>query len=148
MTSNVDAIISRGKERTMGLNSKYEGLSMNNFRPDVSGAMGRRRLQGRGTYTTLFVLSCYHPISLFSFIVFQKKTLNFNLPSLSKRERKSNHSAGLKLFRRYVACRAVGGKLIGRETKVVYGCLPCPHRQGGTSPSMQDGVSEYYTRTE
>ncbi|PPR03483.1 hypothetical protein CVT26_007889 [Gymnopilus dilepis] len=68
---DIDAIIARGEERTMELNSKYEGLNfedLNNFKSDASVQQWEGE-DFRG-----------------------KKSLNFNLLSLSKRERKSNYS--------------------------------------------------------
>ena len=54
--------------------------------------MRGRGLQGGGVYAISFILFRYHPISLFTFTIFQKKTFNFNLLSLSKQECKSNYS--------------------------------------------------------
>ncbi|KAF8177441.1 SNF2 family N-terminal domain-containing protein [Pholiota molesta] len=72
INEDIDAIIARGEERTMKLNSKYEGLNLedlNNFKSDASV----QQWEGEDFRTG-------------------KKTLNFNLLSLSKRERKSNYS--------------------------------------------------------
>ncbi|KAF4613338.1 hypothetical protein D9613_011056 [Agrocybe pediades] len=73
INEDIDAIIQRGEERTMELNSKYEGLNLedlNNFKSDASV----QQWEGE------------------DFRSGQKKALNFNLLSLSKRERKSNYS--------------------------------------------------------
>ncbi|KAJ4469035.1 SNF2 family N-terminal domain-containing protein [Lentinula edodes] len=69
---DIDAIIAKGEERTSELNSKYEGLNLedlSNFKSDASVQQweGEDFRSGR-------------------------KALNFNLLSLSKRERKSNYS--------------------------------------------------------
>ncbi|KAJ4475673.1 SNF2 family N-terminal domain-containing protein [Lentinula aciculospora] len=69
---DIDAIIAKGEERTSELNSKYEGLNLedlSNFKSDASVQQweGEDFRSGR-------------------------KSLNFNLLSLSKRERKSNYS--------------------------------------------------------
>ncbi|KAF5371313.1 hypothetical protein D9758_004202 [Tetrapyrgos nigripes] len=69
---DIDEIITRGEERTAELNSKYEGLNLedlSNFKSDASVQQweGEDFRSGR-------------------------KALNFNLLSLSKRERKSNYS--------------------------------------------------------
>ncbi|KJA19167.1 hypothetical protein HYPSUDRAFT_144090 [Hypholoma sublateritium FD-334 SS-4] len=72
INEDIDAIIARGEERTIELNSKYEGLNLedlNNFKSDASV----QQWEGEDFRTG-------------------KKTLNFNLLSLSKRERKSNYS--------------------------------------------------------
>jgi SWI/SNF-related matrix-associated actin-dependent regulator of chromatin subfamily A member 5 len=92
----------------MGPNSKYEGLNMNNFRSDASVEQWEGEDFRAGVRIQLFsfylVITQYpYSHSLFS----RKKTLNFNFLSLSKRERKSNHSVGRKLFRGYAACGAV-----------------------------------------
>ncbi|KAF7309662.1 hypothetical protein MIND_00337300 [Mycena indigotica] len=69
---DIDAIIQRGEERTTELNSKYEGLGiedLSNFKSEASVQQweGEDFRAGR-------------------------KALNFNLLSLAKRERKSNYS--------------------------------------------------------
>ncbi|KAF8879544.1 SNF2 family N-terminal domain-containing protein [Gymnopilus junonius] len=72
VNEDIDAIIARGEERTIELNSKYEGLNLedlNNFKSDASV----QQWEGED----------FRP---------GKKSLNFNLLSLSKRERKSNYS--------------------------------------------------------
>ncbi|KIM38257.1 hypothetical protein M413DRAFT_447993 [Hebeloma cylindrosporum] len=72
INEDIDAIIARGEERTIELNSKYEGLNLedlNNFKSDASV----QQWEGEDFRTG-------------------KKALNFNLLSLSKRERKSNYS--------------------------------------------------------
>ncbi|KAH9485950.1 ISWI chromatin-remodeling complex ATPase ISW2 [Psilocybe cubensis] len=72
VNEDIDAIIQRGEERTMELNSKYEGLNLedlNNFKSDASVQQWEGEDFRAG-----------------------KKALNFNLLSLSKRERKSNYS--------------------------------------------------------
>ncbi|CAA7268547.1 unnamed protein product [Cyclocybe aegerita] len=69
---DIDAIIQKGEERTSELNSKYEALNLedlNNFKSDASV----QQWEGED----------FRP---------GKKALNFNLLSLSKRERKSNYS--------------------------------------------------------
>jgi len=69
---DIDAIIQRGEERTAELNSKYEGLNLE----DLSNFKSENTVQQwegedfRG----------------------QRKALNFNMLSLSKRERKLNYS--------------------------------------------------------
>ncbi|PPQ92882.1 hypothetical protein CVT25_009769 [Psilocybe cyanescens] len=72
VNEDIDAIIQRGEERTIELNSKYEGLNLedlNNFKSDASVQQWEGEDFRAG-----------------------KKTLNFNILSLSKRERKSNYS--------------------------------------------------------
>ncbi|KAF9479657.1 SNF2 family DNA-dependent ATPase [Pholiota conissans] len=72
INEDIDAIIARGEERTIQLNSKYEGLNLedlNNFKSDASV----QQWEGEDFRTG-------------------RKALNFNLLSLSKRERKSNYS--------------------------------------------------------
>ncbi|KAJ7801915.1 P-loop containing nucleoside triphosphate hydrolase protein [Mycena olivaceomarginata] len=64
INDDIDAIIQRGEERTVELNSKYEGLNLEDLSNFKSGSFGSA----------------------------QRKTLQFNLLSLSKRERKSNYS--------------------------------------------------------
>jgi hypothetical protein len=93
INEDIDAIIARGEERTMKLNSKYEGLNLedlNNFKSDASV----QQWEGEDFRTGVrFLVSS----SVFGGDTHwangvQKKTLNFNLLSLSKRERKSNYS--------------------------------------------------------
>ncbi|KAJ7050499.1 SNF2 family N-terminal domain-containing protein [Mycena amicta] len=72
INDDIDAIIHRGEERTTELNSKYEGLGiedLSNFKSEASVQQweGEDFRAGR-------------------------KALNFNLLSLAKRERKSNYS--------------------------------------------------------
>ncbi|KAK7030739.1 SNF2 family N-terminal domain-containing protein [Favolaschia claudopus] len=72
INDDIDAIIQRGEERTIELNSKYEGLNLedlSNFKSEASV----QQWEGEDFRTG-------------------KKALNFNLLSLSKRERKSNYS--------------------------------------------------------
>ncbi|KAF7356732.1 hypothetical protein MVEN_01008100 [Mycena venus] len=73
INDDIDAIIQRGEERTVELNSKYEGLNLedlSNFKSEASV----QQWEGEDFRTG------------------QRKALNFNLLSLSKRERKSNYS--------------------------------------------------------
>ncbi|KAJ7126515.1 P-loop containing nucleoside triphosphate hydrolase protein [Mycena crocata] len=73
INDDIDAIIQRGEERTVVLNSKYEGLNLedlSNFKSEASV----QQWEGEDFRTG------------------QRKALNFNLLSLSKRERKSNYS--------------------------------------------------------
>ncbi|KAJ7355421.1 SNF2 family N-terminal domain-containing protein [Mycena albidolilacea] len=73
INDDIDAIIQRGEERTVELNSKYEGLNLedlSNFKSEASV----QQWEGEDFRTG------------------QRKTLQFNLLSLSKRERKSNYS--------------------------------------------------------
>ncbi|KAJ7077900.1 SNF2 family N-terminal domain-containing protein [Mycena belliarum] len=73
INDDIDAIIQRGEERTVELNSKYEGLNLedlSNFKSEASV----QQWEGEDFRTG------------------QRKPLNFNLLSLSKRERKSNYS--------------------------------------------------------
>ncbi|ESK92420.1 chromatin remodelling complex atpase chain isw1 [Moniliophthora roreri MCA 2997] len=73
VNDDIDEIIARGEERTSELNSKYQDLTfedLNNFKSDASV----QQWEGEDFRTA------------------QKKPLNFNLLSLSKRERKSNYS--------------------------------------------------------
>ncbi|RDB30756.1 ISWI chromatin-remodeling complex ATPase ISW2 [Hypsizygus marmoreus] len=73
VNDDIDEIIHRGEERTTELNSKYEGLNLedlSNFKSEASV----QQWEGEDFRTG------------------QKKPLNFNLLSLSKRERKSNYS--------------------------------------------------------
>ncbi|KAF5332495.1 hypothetical protein D9611_005470 [Ephemerocybe angulata] len=71
---DIEKIINRGEERTAELNSKYETLNLedlSNFKSDASVQQWEGEdFRGGG----------------------QRKQLNFNLLSLSKRERKSNYS--------------------------------------------------------
>ncbi|KAF5385038.1 hypothetical protein D9615_000870 [Tricholomella constricta] len=72
VNDDIEAIIQRGEERTSELNSKYEGLNLedlSNFKSEASV----QQWEGED----------FRP---------GKKQLNFNLLSLSKRERKSNYS--------------------------------------------------------
>ncbi|KAJ8085234.1 chromatin remodeling complex Adenosinetriphosphatase [Marasmius tenuissimus] len=72
INDDIDAIIQRGEERTSELNSKYQELNfedLNNFKSDASVQQWEGEDFRAG-----------------------KKPLNFNLLSLSKRERKSNYS--------------------------------------------------------
>ncbi|KAJ7590813.1 P-loop containing nucleoside triphosphate hydrolase protein [Mycena floridula] len=72
INDDIDAIIARGEERTVELNSKYEGLNfddLSNFKSEASV----QQWEGEDFRTG-------------------RKSLNFNLLSLSKRERKSNYS--------------------------------------------------------
>ncbi|KAG5641118.1 hypothetical protein DXG03_005971 [Asterophora parasitica] len=72
VNEDIEAIIQRGEERTSELNSKYEGLNLedlSNFKSEASV----QQWEGED----------FRP---------GKKQLNFNLLSLSKRERKSNYS--------------------------------------------------------
>ncbi|KAF8079370.1 SNF2 family N-terminal domain-containing protein [Lyophyllum atratum] len=72
INDDIEAIIQRGEERTSELNSKYEGLNLedlSNFKSEASV----QQWEGED----------FRP---------GKKNLNFNLLSLSKRERKSNYS--------------------------------------------------------
>ncbi|KAF8167097.1 P-loop containing nucleoside triphosphate hydrolase protein [Crassisporium funariophilum] len=72
INEDIDAIILRGEERTIELNSKYEGLNLedlSNFKSEASV----QQWEGEDFRSG-------------------KKALNFNLLSLSKRERKSNYS--------------------------------------------------------
>ncbi|GLB43776.1 putative HAND [Lyophyllum shimeji] len=72
VNDDIEAIIQRGEERTAELNTKYEGLNLedlSNFKSDASV----QQWEGED----------FRP---------GKKALNFNLLSLSKRERKSNYS--------------------------------------------------------
>lgn len=70
---DIEAIIHRGEERTAELNSKYEGLNLedlSNFKSDSSLQQWEGEdFRGGG-----------------------RKTLNLNMLSLSKRERKMNYS--------------------------------------------------------
>ncbi|KAL0956462.1 hypothetical protein HGRIS_002608 [Hohenbuehelia grisea] len=73
INDDIDAIIHRGEERTAELNSKYEGLNLedlSNFKSEASV----QQWEGE------------------DFRSGQRKNLNFNLLSLSKRERKMNYS--------------------------------------------------------
>jgi len=89
VNDDIDAIILRGEERTAELNSKYEGLNLedlNNFKSDASV----QQWEGED-----FRPGVCHPYSTYvswHLLSSQKKALNFNLLSLSKRERKSNYS--------------------------------------------------------
>ncbi|KAF8232381.1 SNF2 family DNA-dependent ATPase [Tricholoma matsutake] len=72
INDDIDAIIQRGEERTSELNSRYEGLNLedlSNFKSEASV----QQWEGEDFRTG-------------------RKPLNFNLLSLSKRERKSNYS--------------------------------------------------------
>lgn len=73
VNDDIEEIIQRGEERTMELNSKYEGLNfedLSNFKSEASV----QQWEGED----------FRPGA--------RKGLNFNLLSLSKRERKSNYS--------------------------------------------------------
>jgi len=69
INDDIDAIIQRGEERTIELNSKYEGLNLEDLSSFKSEASV---LQWEG--------EDFRP---------GRKALNFNVLSLSKRERKS-----------------------------------------------------------
>ena len=72
MDEDIEAIINRGEQRTVELNSKYEQLNLedlSNFKSDSSV----QQWEGED----------FRP---------GRKALNLNLLSLSKRERKSNYS--------------------------------------------------------
>ncbi|KAG1823802.1 SNF2 family N-terminal domain-containing protein [Suillus subaureus] len=72
INDDIDAIVQRGEERTAELNSKYEGLNLedlNNFKSDATV----QQWEGED----------FRP---------GRKGLNFNMLSLSKRERKANYS--------------------------------------------------------
>ena len=71
INDDIDEIIHRGEQRTHELNSKYEGLNLedlSNFKSDASV----QQWEGEDFRS--------------------KKNLNFNMISLAKRERKSNYS--------------------------------------------------------
>lgn len=73
INGDIEAVIQRGEERTAELNSKYEGLNLedlSNFKSDSS----LQQWEGE------------------DFRVGGRKTLNLNMLSLSKRERKMNYS--------------------------------------------------------
>jgi SWI/SNF-related matrix-associated actin-dependent regulator of chromatin subfamily A member 5 len=89
INDDIDEIIQRGEERTNELNSKYEGLNLddlNNFKSDATVQQweGEDFRSGVGSRH-----ACY--VCAYRFVK-AKKTLNFNLLSLSKRERKTNYS--------------------------------------------------------
>ncbi|EIW87448.1 hypothetical protein CONPUDRAFT_87220 [Coniophora puteana RWD-64-598 SS2] len=72
LDDDIEAIVQRGEERTQELNSKYEGLNLedlSNFKSDNSVQQWEGEDFRAG-----------------------KKALNFNMLSLSKRERKTNYS--------------------------------------------------------
>ncbi|KAG1729586.1 SNF2 family N-terminal domain-containing protein [Suillus lakei] len=72
INDDIDAIVQRGEERTAELNSKYEGLNLedlNNFKSDATV----QQWEGED----------FRP---------GRKGLSFNMLSLSKRERKANYS--------------------------------------------------------
>ncbi|KAG2134024.1 SNF2 family N-terminal domain-containing protein [Suillus bovinus] len=72
INDDIEAIVQRGEERTAELNSKYEGLNLedlNNFKSDATV----QQWEGED----------FRP---------GRKGLNFNMLSLSKRERKANYS--------------------------------------------------------
>ena len=86
---DIDAIIQRGEERTSELNSKYEGLNLedlNNFKSDASV----QQWDGEDFRSGVSLL--YNSFSLYWCRIQKVKGLNFNLLSLSKRERKTNYS--------------------------------------------------------
>jgi SWI/SNF-related matrix-associated actin-dependent regulator of chromatin subfamily A member 5 len=77
------------EERTAELNSKYEGLNLedlNNFKSDASVQQWEGEDFRLGVCHPYFTYVSWHLLSS------QKKVPNFNLLSLSKRERKSNYS--------------------------------------------------------
>lgn len=91
INEDIDAIIARGEERTIELNSKYEGLNLedlNNFKSDASV----QQWEGEDFRTGVDILFHFGYSGLCHWSLSKKKTLNFNLLSLSKRERKSNYS--------------------------------------------------------
>ena len=68
INEDIDAIIARGEERTMELNSKYEGLNLedlNNFKSDASVQQWEGEDFRAGVRTRFFFfLSCSHPMSV------------------------------------------------------------------------------------
>lgn len=90
VNDDIEAIIHRGEERTLELNSRYEGLNLedlNNFKSDASVQQWEGEDFRAGVRCVTFGYS-----NFCSRHCVQKKVLNFNLLSLSKRERKSNYS--------------------------------------------------------
>jgi SWI/SNF-related matrix-associated actin-dependent regulator of chromatin subfamily A member 5 len=85
---HIEEIIQRGEERTAELNTKYEGLNLedlSNFKSDGSV----QQWEGEDFRS----VSSSPPLVIQSTdFSFQRKQLNLNLLSLSKRERKSNYS--------------------------------------------------------
>lgn len=90
INDDIDAIIQRGEERTAELNSKYEDLNfddLNNFKSEASV----QQWEGEDFRTGV----CRFSASWSTFLTripSQRKTLQFNPLSLSKRERKLNYS--------------------------------------------------------
>lgn len=90
INDDIDAIIQRGEERTAELNSKYEDLNfddLNNFKSEASV----QQWEGEDFRTGV----CRFSTSWSTFLTripSQRKTLQFNPLSLSKRERKLNYS--------------------------------------------------------
>src|ERR1700727_642011 len=91
VNDDIDAIIQWGEERTMELNNKYATLNLedlSNFKSEASV----QQWEGEDFRTGLS-----NPLQAESSPIFilgpqQRKQLNFNLLSLSKRERKANYS--------------------------------------------------------
>jgi len=91
VNADIDAIIQCGEERTMELNNKYETLNLedlSNFKSEASvqqweGEDFRTGVSNplQAEFSLRFILRPQ-----------QRKQLNFNLLSLSKRERKANYS--------------------------------------------------------
>lgn len=90
INDDIDAIIQRGEERTSELNSRYEGLNLedlSNFKSEASV----QQWEGEDFRTGVRVVAVVPHLSNM-YMNEQRKPLNFNLLSLSKRERKSNYS--------------------------------------------------------
>ena len=90
INDDIDAIILRGEERTSELNSRYEGLNLedlSNFKSEASV----QQWEGEDFRTGVCVIAVMPYLSNM-YVGEQRKPLNFNLLSLSKRERKSNYS--------------------------------------------------------
>ena len=91
VNDDIDAIIQRGEERTSELNSRYEGLNLedlSNFKSDSSVQQWEGEDFRTGVRVILFCDSFRYSSSL----AIQRKALQFNPLSLSKRERKLNYS--------------------------------------------------------
>lgn len=90
VNDDIEAIIQHGEERTAELNSKYEGLNLedlSNFKSDASVQQWEGEDFRTGVSSPSLFISC---LTLMPY--YKRKQLNLNLLSLSKRERKSNYS--------------------------------------------------------
>ena len=89
---DIEAIIAKGEERTQELNSKYEQLNLEDLRNFKSDA-GVQQWEGEDFRGGVCIPLSSLPLSIYLHLTHQqRKALNLNIISLSKRERKSNYS--------------------------------------------------------